>query len=200
MSEVTSVENALESLKTAVAPVVASYDDAAKASAEERDAEIALVGKILALVRPAVRALGTRPEIASSWYVLRGDDKTERAPWRGLILTCAPNKVGPSRRHGRDENTGDYEGSDVFLRDDGELIMLTYSGTWSNWQNDRSEWTATERVLPVAEFVEGWTAGKPEHLLKHLGELISKAGDRTERAAAARERAEKLRAMLALIG
>jgi hypothetical protein len=166
---------------------------------EENEAAIALVTEILSIIRPAVRALGTRPLISDS-YIAGGNRLVYvRASWRGIALTTT--KPGAERQKiRRDDNDGAYGGSDVFLREDGVLVELTYAGSWSNWQNARCAWESAEREISIAKFVAEWSCASPESLIDHLQEIVDAAGDRAPKTAAARDRAGKLRAIVALLG
>lgn len=190
---------ALDHLKDSIQPLVAAHEDSERARAEEHEAEVALVTEVLAIVRPAVRALGTRPFVSDAY--IAGDNQLERtrASWRGIALTTT--KPGAERlKVRRDDNDGAYGGSDVFLREDGKIIELTYAGSWSNWQNARCSWESAEREISIDTFVAEWTSATPENLVEHLQEIVAAAGDRGPKTAAARDRAGKLRAIVALLG
>lgn len=190
----------LEQLPVKINTVLEQDAAATAAKQNELEAQTALVTRILEMLRPAVRALGTRPLIADS-YRSGADDVTrgeKRAGWRGICLTGKPR---PSRRRGGGEDTnGSYEGEDIFLREDGQLIALVYSGHWDNWQGHHNEWQATEGERTVEEFCRDWANAEPEQLLEDIVKLMDKAGDRARATEAANRRADKFRALLALAG
>lgn len=200
-NDTATLSDSIRALSDKIAPMVAAYDTAAEAHEDELTAQVALVTKILEIMRPAVRALGTRPVISDSWRSGGNYESTEeRASWRGLILTCEPRKIGPSRRKDPgDDFSGAYEGSDVFLSEDGTLTELSYSGTFSSWQGAECGWRGTERVIPVEDFCRRWESAEPADLVKHLLGLVNAAGDRISKAKASTERAAKLRAIAALL-
>jgi hypothetical protein len=204
MSEtaVTAIDAAVSHLSSAVAPLIAAHEESERAALEVRDAEVALVTKILEAVRPAVRALGSRPQVGDEYVVDGVQGEQPRAAWRGIVLTCAPKDAGPTRKkhHSHNDTDGSYVGYDAFLREDGSIVELSYSGHWSQWQHSRCSWEATERVLSVADFVDEYEPSRPEDLVKHLQEVVDAAGDRSKRTAAMSARAEKLRAVTALLG
>ena len=196
----TNLETDLAKLSDTIAPIVAALADSEVAAADELAAQVALVTRILEIARPAVRALGSRPKTSDNYIAGEGDVGSTRASWRGLILTCEPKETGPTRKKiRRDDNDGAFQGSDVFLRDDGQLVKLTYEGTWSNWQNARCGWTAEEKTITVEEFCRRGSAAGPDRLVTHLQSLADAAGDRAKATKTTRDRAAKYRAILALL-
>lgn len=195
-----ALTTAIATLADTIAPLVQAHAESEAAQADELAAQTALVTRILEIARPSVRALGTRPQISDEFISGGGQVDTKRAPWRGIVLSCEPRQIGPERK-GRthDSNEGAYSGSDVFLREDGALVRLNYSGAWSNWQNATCSWEATEDVLTVEDFCARWEASEPAELIAHLLKLAQSAGDRGKVTAAARERAAKYRALAALL-
>ena len=93
-----TLETDLTKLSSAIAPIVAAHAESEAAHADKLAAQIALVTKILEIARPAVRALGTRPKISDKYVSGGGSIAEEHARWRGLILSCEPKEVGPSRK------------------------------------------------------------------------------------------------------
>lgn len=196
----TNLETGLAKLSDTIAPIVAAHAESEAAKADELAAQVALVSRILEIARPAVRALGSRPLTSNDYIAGEGGVGSTRASWRGLILTCEPKETGPTRdKLRRDDNDGSYEGCDVFLRDDGQLVELTYSGSWSNWQNSRCGWTAEEETITVEQFCRTCSAAEPDRLVAHLQAIADAAGDRVKATKATLDRAVKYRAILALL-
>jgi hypothetical protein len=200
MTDTDTLEADLSKLAATISTVVTTHSEAEAAHADKLSAQAALVARILEIARPAARALGTRPKIADTYIVDGGMITDQHAIWRGVILTCDPRQIGPSRKTiKRDDTQGVYEGVDVFLRDDGALVELSYEGSWSLWQGTRCEWRATEHEITVEEFCRDWTAADPAKLVAQLLALAEAAGDRTKAIAKARARMDKFRAVLALL-
>jgi len=199
MTDTDTLEADLSKLAAAISTVVAVNVEADQAHAEKLAAQVALVARILEMARPAARALGTRPKLADTFIVEGGTIVDQHAIWRGVILTCEPRGAGPSRKSTPSDNEGMYEGADVFLRDDGALVELSYEGSWSRWQGTRCEWRGTPREITVEEFCRDWTAADPAKLVAQLLALADAAGDRTKAIAKARARMDKFRAVLALL-
>lgn len=196
----TNLEADLSKLASTISTVVAANSEADQAHADKLAAHVALVTRILKMAQPAVRALGTRPKLADTYIVEGGTITDQYAVWRGVILTCPPNRVGPSRKVTKlDDTKGAYEGAAVFLRDDGALVELSYEGAWSSWQGTRCEWMAIAREITVDEFCRDWPAAEPTKLVAQLLALADAAGDRTKAIAKARARMDKFRAVLALL-
>jgi hypothetical protein len=191
----------LTKLSNTITPLVAAHAASEAAKADELAAQISLVTRILEIARPAARALGTRPSICDQFVVSGGGDSKEaRAPWRGIVLSCKSRQIGPSRKKTSvDANDGDYEGEDVFLREDGKLVELSYKGSWSNWQGAHCAWHSVERVISVEEFCRDWDCAAPALLVDHLQTLANEAGDRDKATTKSQERASKYRAILALL-
>jgi len=196
----TNLEASLTKLSDTIAPLVAAHAASEEAKTDELAAQVALVARILEIARPAVRALGSRPKTSNDYIAGEGDVGSTRASWRGLILTCTTKELGPSRdKLRRDDNDGTYEGRDVFLRDDGQLVELAYSGSWSNWQGSRCGWTTEERTITVEAFCRNWATSAPDRLVVQLQALADAAGDRDKVTKVSRARASKYRAILALL-
>jgi hypothetical protein len=200
-----TLEADLSKLAAAISTVVAANVEADQAHADKLAAQVALVARILEMVRPAVRALGSRPRLADTYIVEGGRITDQIAAWRGVILSCSPQQVGPrknapARKDGAFEpGTGSYEGADVFLRDDGALVVLFYEGSWNMRQGTRCEWRSTTREITVEEFCRDWMAADPAKLVAQLLALADAAGDRTKAIVKARARMDKFRAVLALL-
>lgn len=198
----------IEQLTTKINTVIEQEATARVAEQQELAAQVALVTQILEILRPAVRALGTRPLIA---YTYAGATSTEtHASWRGICLTgdAGPLKtVSGSRRAWPDTDTnGSYHGEDIFLTEDG-LVELQYAGTWDqmdgsgNWSSAGSgNWSSAVVEYTVEKFCLIWGSADPERLLQTILALIDKAGDRHAKATeAANRHAEKFRALAALV-
>jgi hypothetical protein len=196
------VESVVKAIEERAPVVVVEHVASEAAAVSLRAAGAALLARVVEIVKPAVRAVGTRPELSSTWITgggefLDDDDGTaSRAPWRAINLTGGP--FGPGRRReGRSDFTGTFYGWDIALTEDGKLIRLDYEGSWSQWQGQRSSWTSTQRELTVDEAL---AAGmKLETALESIGDQLEGSGDRAKATAAMLEQAAKLRAILALL-
>jgi len=120
------------------------------------------------------------------------------ASWRDVCLT---GEAGPAQSGARDDTCGDSSGTDVFLIDDGTLALVSYTGSWSRWLGEGSEWTATIEPLTLERFIAGWTAAEPERVADLLADRLQAviSGKAVTRAAASRERAKRLLAVSALL-
>jgi len=187
-----------ESLKiiAELSPVVAEVAAEATAAVEaEQQAEAELLTRVVGLVKPALRALGTRPKVAYyTWWVgtVRADEEYKFLPTRALYL-APDDKPGPARRG---YNDGCYEGRDLFLGEDGLFYTLTYSGHWSNWQGSGSKWEAQmTRREPL------WVVQKYEldGIINTVTRALQAQSTAKRPTAAALARAERLNAVLKLI-
>ncbi|MBI4822429.1 MAG: hypothetical protein HY791_39580 [Deltaproteobacteria bacterium] len=166
----------------------------------ERAAAARLFEAVIATIRPGLRAISYRPKVSSCtrWVSSVATDTTEeRADWAGVCLDR--DKPGPAFDH-PSANRGSFEGSALFLRVDGSLVRLTYSGSWSKWQGEGDEWTADEKRLTPLEAVKAYGA---EDLPEWVARLTRRCREQLEgkqavKTKAALERAAKLEALARL--
>lgn len=191
----------IEGLAPLAGHVAVVQNELTSAIAEETEAEALLLARVIEIVGPtALAAVATRPEIAFTICDHAGDthdESTERATWRGVLLSCAPQAVGPERDCERG-NAGTYSGSDLFLLPDGTFRELVYAGTWSKWQGSSWGWTSDERSLSLPEVAAEYQL---EKLLGHLRARLESVanGNAPARAKQARTRAARVQALLTLL-
>lgn len=192
----------LSELGTMAATVASQHAEYEAAVAAEEEADAALLTALVETVRPALRALSSRPLIASrTWWVdnISTDTETRRAEWRGLYMRAVSDSPsGPAQDYPR-ANSGAFVGRDLFLREDGTWVRLTYAGSWSKWQGSSDEWEAEEQVLTALEVAQEYkVADIVESVRAALqAQLDGAKGSRTK---AARERAARVAALAALVG
>ena len=97
------------------------------------------------------------------------------------------------------EYGGSIGGADLVLLDDGTFARLDWSGTWTRWQGRTSEETSTLTRITLRDVVETWDV---DEIAAALSERLEAqlAGRATKTTAASKDRAEKLRAVAALLG
>ncbi len=168
----------------------AAYDEVNQAEAELLDA-------VIARVKPGLRAVSSRIQSSRrSWWPdnVSTSEETDHLEERGLRVYGD----GPELDHPR-ANRGQYEGTDLYLLRDGTWLEVAYSGSWSCWQGEGSEWTAETRVLSTTEVAS-------EYSIPYLIDAIAKAleaqlsGKREKATKRALERAETMRALTTLLG
>jgi len=186
------------------ASVAAEAAEANAAREQLEAAQAALLDRVIASVRPALRAIGTRPLVAC--HVAHHADVNhnggvrteERFPFRCVCIS--DGEPGPMEDTPR-ANEGAYHGEDLFVREDGALIGFTYSGSWSRWQGSSWGWTAeiTQYPTPAEAIAAGWR--NVDAYVKNLAAAVAKAeGSRKNAIAANRARAEQLTAIVSLLG
>jgi hypothetical protein len=200
--DTTEIEASLAKVAARVPAIIADAAAAEAAMNEVVAAEAALLDRLVELVRPALRALGTRPLIANAFSGGKDNcnpwDEETRAEWRGVCaFDCKP---GPTRDKRGDDSTGIYASSDLFLAADGTWRHLAYSGTWSIWAGAVSGWTATETVMTSAEVARGYGSKDVDAIIATICHAVTNAGSREKVTAKAKARAEKLNAIVALLG
>jgi hypothetical protein len=193
----------LEHLAETAATVAAEAAEADAAREQLEAAQAALLERVIASVRPALRAIGTRP--LDAYHMAHHADVNhnggvrteERFPFRCVCIS--DGEPGPMEDAPR-ANEGAYHGEDLFVREDGALIGFTYSGSWSRWQGSSWGWTAeiTQYPTPAEAIAAGWR--NVDAYVKNLAAAVAKAeGSRANAIATNRARAEQLTAIVALL-
>lgn len=183
-------------LPALVAQVAHEDQEAREAHEAQTAAEVALLDRLVEILRPALRAIGTR-QIATYRLAYRAQvgqyENTTRTPWRGVWVA---GESGAEEDHS-DHNDGAYIGRATFLDEDGVWRTLTYQGTWSRWQGSTSAYDTREQTLTTAEVAKRTDVAL---IVERLIEAVEKAkGSRAKGMAAARQAAERARAALALL-
>jgi hypothetical protein len=189
MNDITMIDNLSRK-------VAEQHSDLEAAVGEERAAEEELLGKLVDAVRPALKALSSRLKATERvWWPTSVETATEKSyhEERGVRLAGS----GPERDHPR-ANDGAVEGLDLVLLADGEFARLDWSGSWTRWQGRTSTEESALTRLSLREVVDEWDV---DEIAARLHELLEQhlSGRATKTGAAARERAEKLRAVAALM-
>ena len=193
--------DALADLAGQAAAVQSDLDGAAN---REREASINLLAAILTKTKPGLAAICCRPRLSESggndslksWG---GGDRTSRAQWKGICIAGDESEVREGRR---DDNRGDIAGCGLWLRPDLTLAEIAYTGSWSYWQGEGSQWEATVEIYAdlAAAVAAGWKLA-PEDVAEVLAEAFQAvtAGKAPDRAKTLAARAERLAAVAALV-
>ena len=180
------------------APLVAcEHGEFVDALATEAAAETALLVRVIETVKPALRALACR--IYRTWRATSGHngcnpvEEKDYFDERGACLVDAFDRTKDATG-----NRGTYGGSRLYLLDDGRLAKVRRTGTWSAWQG---EWDEEECTLAI---IDAATAQKNYHLADIVEGLAVKlneqiGGEKSKRTKAAKQRAEKVAALVALV-
>jgi len=210
MTETSNIEQSIHTIETAAPTVASNLTAHEDAISQERAAAVALLGRAVELARPGLRAVSSRPLVCEDWedrddgFQLDDEEpRTERADWAGLYL--GDGRPGPERvdrwRQGQEQTRGTWGGTDLFLLPDGTFKSLSYSGTWSRWQGSSSPWMADEADEEIEAVVAAKWAPSGGQSVKRLAEALQKEldGGRQKATKAALDRAERLRALAALL-
>jgi len=200
-------ESVLNEINNAAPMVAEQHCEHVTAVAEQAAAEVELLTAVIEKVRPALPALGSRVKVA--YYAeVEGPGREEKyADWQGLYINRTGDRVGPvmeGAKHGR--NRGPYVGVDYFLITRGtdflpvgQFAEVSYSGNWTCWQNEADRWQAEVKLISPAEALE--TLSLSTVLSELSTALIAQLqGKKPERIKQARETAERLRALVTLLG
>ncbi len=187
----------IEALKTSATATVAAAEERDQAATAERQAAAELLALVVDIVRPSLRAIGSRVETSHChWTAERRDPDSERTSDRYVPLT---GDLEPYSRN-QTENEGVYHGRDIALREDGAIVRLRYEGSWSRWQGAANRWETSIREYSSAEeaVADGWldVGTYVDTLAKALD---SAAPGLKARAEKARKNAAKLRAVVELL-
>lgn len=180
----------IEDLGARAEQIAAAYAEREEAKESEKAAEAALLEAVIARVRPALRALGTR-QVVSEY-----GGEEQKTPDRYVVLTSA--RLGPSRlRKSLEDTSGVCDGADVALSETGKILIAEYSGTWSQWQGGADHWEATLRVATALEVCREW---RIDYMIARISEEIAAQHGIRANTKASRDRAAKLSAISALLG
>ena len=176
--------------------VAQTHEEQLAAQDDEVKAEAELLGKIVMMVKPALRALSSRlPESYRLFWPDSVSTDTEKTfqDLRGVRL----DGDGPSEDYPR-ANRGSYEGRDLYLLVDGTFVLVEYEGTWTRRQGESNRWDVTNHPMTLENVVKRY---KVEALSRAIFEALEqqdkgKAKDRTK---SAKERATKVRAVSELL-
>ncbi len=187
-------QNQLAGLARAVAGQHGALQSAIE---DERGAEAQLLEKTVDAVRPALRALSSRLKASERTFwpdrVSTATEKSYHAE-RGILV----DGDGPTQDHPR-ANEGSISGQDLVLLDDGTFAVLDWSGSWSRWQGAPSSMQSALTPITARDVVENYDAENiAQNLVDRLEAQVN--GKATKTTAAARERAERLRAVASLLG
>ena len=177
--------------------VAEQHVEMSDAISDERSAEEALLAQIVEAVRPALRALSNRLRASRRvWWPDNVSTATEETHHdaRGIVV----DGDGPQHDFPR-ANEGQIVGEDLVLLDDGSFARRDWTGSWTRWQGRTSVEESTLTPLTLAQVVADYDVDEiAESIRERLEEQLS--GRAPKRTAAARERAEKLRAVSTILG
>lgn len=167
----------------------------------ERSARADLLERVIEAVRPALRALCHRQQTHQEGRIDFGTDDTATTFHEVPALYLGDNGTHPGpvdERPYRDATSGVSGGYDLFLDRTGQLLRFDYVGTWTCWQGSRWSWGATVTEIEVTDVV---AMGEDDSAIEAIGRALNRqvTGDKAKRATAATQRAEKIRALLALL-
>ena len=189
---------AIEAMAAGADQVAGEHTDLTDAIAAEREQAAALLGAVVARIRPALPALCSRVECSErTWWPTDTytDTETGHFGWRGVCLHGAD---APVEDHPR-ANDGRYIGKGLWLAEDATWYLVDYEGSWSRWQGSGSSWVAGAEELGVDDVVKHVGAAGVEKILARLAEAIeSHRGSRSKAAAKAEATTERLAALVKL--
>ncbi len=191
------MNDTISTLDTLSRTVAEQHGALQTAIADEREAEAQLLEKIVDAVRPALKALSSR---------IRA---TERVFWPDSVSTATEETwhaeravpilvSGPQHDHPRADE-GAIVGRDLVLLTDGTFARLDWSGNWTRWQGRTSAEESTLTRISTLDVVQTWNVEDVATKLRVLLEAQVN-GKAPKTAQAARDRAEKLRAVAQLLG
>lgn len=177
-------------LKYAVASITSTAEERQIAFDAARSAEADLFQLVIAELVPALPVLSSRLVIASLQEPRTSAVDTFDESRRGVLLA---GDASPRRN-----KDGSYTGKALYCLESGELLRVTYSGTWST-EGDAvtGAWKATTADLSFDEAVREWRFGD---VCERIAAALQQAEDGNRKAAAAlMERTDRVRAVTTLL-
>jgi hypothetical protein len=190
-----NIEQSIKSIEEKAQTVAAEFAEATNAQMAALKAEAALLEHVVEAVKPALKAISSRPEIAErTWWPTNtyATTETTRADWKGLLVSGR----GVEEDH-PSANIGNYVGEALYLTVEGKFVLHTFTGAWSRWQGAASKWGVEDEAhLDLLEVVESYNA---TDIIAAINEALAKH-DRSKFTKAQTERAEKFAALATLLG
>lgn len=161
----------------------------------ELDAEAAVLARAIELIKPALAALahGIRASERTFWPDSAAPATRYTVYEQGGIQLAGNGAEEDYRR----ANRGDYEGRALYLLVDGTLAEATYTGSWSRWQGESSEWEAEMMPVTPREAMDSWSLGDA---LEGICTALGKVATRPDATKESKERTERLTAALVSLG
>jgi hypothetical protein len=187
-------ENNLALLEAKVGGVVFQRREQELAYAAEKAQRTALMDAVLNMSKPALPSIVGKITTASLVWA----DNTPEKQWSQNGLRLAGE--GPRRKP--NEESGVLQGRDVFWLLDGSVLELLYAGSWSVWDKVPSPWHSEATLLAAKEAASYLVShGLDEIAIRSILDALDAQlkGNTPKRIVQARARAEKLRAILALM-
>ena len=181
----------LEQLKTKADQLATELAANDAANAAEHAASVELLHKVIAIAKPAVRGVGDKFMVREVWGSRCESVDVHYSGGRVIALNGG---FGAGKR---ETGTGNfaYHGTDYALNERGEIIEVEWSGHLSQWDGATSERKADVKVVTADEF----TADRIGKMVGRLCDAITSAGSRADATKTALTRAEKLKALAALL-
>jgi len=192
------IETMVRDFGTAATEIATAADQQAAAFAAKREAEAALLAKVVESIKPALRAMSSR--IQSSHWICGNNsglnivERETHLDERGLLVID-----GWKRHKDTSGNRGELDGERLYLLSDGTWATLTREGTWSAWQGEPDRWEAElDRIEPV-DVVQSY---KLEDVVRSIAASLAaqRKADRAASTKRALDRAERMTALATLIG
>lgn len=185
----------METIDLAVVTQVAEEKAADEAAAlQVRAVEVMLLAVVVEKVKPALRALATRPRTAyTHWNSDRADEDTH-AQWAGLLVS---GDGKPQCDGGRDDNAGELSGQGLYLLADGTWRTLDYAGNWTRWDKACAQMTTKCDTWTLDEVVGAFDVD--EIVAAIAKALAAQVGKRVDGTKAKLARAEKLAALATMM-
>jgi hypothetical protein len=186
----------LAAIRATAKTVAREKDDLDAAGRELRTEKAKLLESVIQALKPALPAMCSVVGLSQTYS--QAGATTDPAGWRGLYLAGDGPTGFEAAVVGKKADRGRYIGERLMLRQDGVLVLLTYDGPWSTVPGEVSSWRATERVMTSVEALGSYDI---ETLIGALQEALAAqaGGGSPRRAAALREKAERLKALATLV-
>jgi hypothetical protein len=145
----------IDQIRSTAATAAAKHDEVARLEHARLDAEGTILSAALEAASPALPALVG--QIRSAYRLTghaRDDEREEfeiderRAAY--LLGDSGPTEDTPRATRGR------YEGTGLYVLEDGRIAVRTWTGSWSRWQGESSTWESALREVTPEEACADW--------------------------------------------
>lgn len=194
MNEVDLSEN-IARLAPLAATIATELESAIDA---ERNAEAGVLRRAIDLARPALKSIvGKLKKSSTSFNDGSRSDEVEWFEWRGTVIA---GELSPVVRDYPSNNNGKYDAqSALVLRSNGTLVQCDRGGTWSRWSNGRCVMETDASPITIRESMDRWELKDCLAAIEtQLRGVID--GQAAKTAEESRKRAERLRALILLVG
>lgn len=190
------MEEQLRQIEAESERVAREHAEHEAAISAERDAEAAVLERVIAIARPALRAISDRVEsrIGEMERRRNNDDHDDDREPRYMRAAYLHDRKAVDRQAFHTQSSTSVDGDALLVRSDGMLVRGRYQGCTSQWADRGRYWLVVEEITARQAMDTYDLACCVRSILRALT-----ADRRADETKAARERTAKLAGILALL-